>query len=556
MLHEEGFAVTEHKRSLGAYYSPEPYARLLVRWALNGRAQALLDPSYGGCAVLRVAIDELAAVGAPKPQGLIHGADIDGTTAKWTAHLISQGVPARHLVAGDFLSLEPGGELPVVGAVVGNPPYVRHHRLSAAAKRAAVASARAAGTELDGRSSLWAYFVVHAARFVQTGGRMALLLPGAVTHADYASDVLEHLERCFEDVRLVRIRERIFDDAQEESVVLLASGARDRGNRVSCQFAEVDDLAGLERMLAAPARTSPQRRQRVIEGVSQWKLELVSGDCIDILEELLAHDHVEQLGGVARVRLGTVTGANDVFVLTDDEVDRLNVRHWSTSVVRRAAWLDQPTLDADRFEAASASDPRLLLVLPSDLRVDRRTRLGRYLSDAEKAGVADRHHCRRTPWWALRNVATPDGFLPYTVAMPRGLTLNGARAASTNTIHQVSWLAGPPPQRLESWVLSTWSTIGRLCTELYGRHLGGGVLKLELSAAQRLPVIDCDWAQIPPLLDLANTSAACAAADKLVVSGPLGLRRSDLTALGAAASMLAERRVGRHAHREWATRPA
>src|SRR5687768_16846971 len=49
-----GRAVSDHKRSLGAYYSPEPYARVLVRWALAGRQQSVLDPSYGGCAVLRV----------------------------------------------------------------------------------------------------------------------------------------------------------------------------------------------------------------------------------------------------------------------------------------------------------------------------------------------------------------------------------------------------------------------------------------------------------------------------------------------------------------------
>ena len=45
---------------------------------------------------------------------------------------------------------------------------------------------------------------------------MALLLPGAVTQVDYASAVLRYVEERFDDVLLVRVRERIFDQAHEE----------------------------------------------------------------------------------------------------------------------------------------------------------------------------------------------------------------------------------------------------------------------------------------------------------------------------------------------------
>ena len=231
----------------------------------------MLDPSYGGCAVLRVALDELAALGAPAAATLIHGADIDHGAATWAAHLVAQGVPAENLVVGDFLGLEAGRDLSTVGAVVGNPPYVRHHRLTSAAKATAVAAAAAAGVRLSGRASLWAYFVIHAAGYVELGGRMALLLPGAVTQADYAAAVIEHLESRFDDVMLVRVGERIFADAEEETVVLLAAGAREAGHRVIARFSEVDDLAGLERLLAGPMERALGAAP-VFEGVAEWSL--------------------------------------------------------------------------------------------------------------------------------------------------------------------------------------------------------------------------------------------------------------------------------------------
>lgn len=117
--------------------------------------QSVLDPSYGGCAVLRVALDEMRQMNTPEPSERVYGADIDDAAGGEVggAPRLSR-CPAKNLVSGDFLALAPGAELPLVGAVVGNPPYVRHHRITAPAKAAAEAAATAAGVRLSGRASL------------------------------------------------------------------------------------------------------------------------------------------------------------------------------------------------------------------------------------------------------------------------------------------------------------------------------------------------------------------------------------------------------------------
>lgn len=539
---DQGDVVSENRRLLGAYYSPEPYARLLVRWALGGRAGTVLDPSYGGCAMLRAGLDELRLLGAEQPSDLVFGTDIDDGTSQWSAHLVSQGVPSDHLRAADFLSLAPDVELPRAAAVVGNPPYVRHHRLGKEARIQAVKAAAEAGIRLSGRASLWAYFVVHATRFVQPGGRMALLLPGAVLQADYADEVLSCLERSFERVSLVRVRERIFDDAQEETVVLLADGAAPERPIGTCQFGEVDDLAGLERLLTDPP-VQPKPRLGAVDGVAAWKAAALPAACLDLLHRILDRPQARTLGAVARVSLGTVTGANDIFVLSHKQAELLDVRHRTMPVVSRSAWLSGPVLSAASLTRACGPGRGRLLVLPNTVAVDRRTRLGRFLSAAEANGVDTRHHCRREPWWALGNVPQPDAFVPYTVGSPRGVALNSARAASTNTVHQVTWGKPFTEQQQCAWALSTWSTIGRLCAELYGRHYGGGVLKLELSAARRLPVFDgltvadTEWAACRH-----DASRARATADAALLA-IVGLNQTDMDVLKAAADALAAQRV-------------
>lgn len=500
----------------------------------------MLDPSYGGCAVLRVALDEMRQMNTPEPSERVYGADIDDAAAKWAAHLVSQGVPAKNLVSGDFLALAPGAELPLVGAVVGNPPYVRHHRITAPAKAAAEAAATAAGVRLSGRASLWAYFVVHAARFVEPGGRMALLLPSAVTEADYARAVMRQVVRCFDDVLLVRVRERIFPDALEETVALFASGARPQGDPVVTRHAAVKDAAELERLLALREADSfiPTRTQTAS---SDWKLELMTPATQDLMSSLLDNPAVSPLGEVAHVKLGTVTGANDVFVLSDRRAQELHAFESTVPVVSRSKWLSRPIFTSADHSERSAGSAARLLVLPPD-PVDRRTRLGRYLSAAERSGIRRRSHCQNDAWWSLRGVTTPDAFLPYMMGDPRGLALNQAEATSTNTVHQVVWRDPAPSKEAAAWAISTWSSLGRLCAELYGRHLGGGVLKLELSEARRLPIVTGLRVANPRCLT--DHALTVAAADEALCARMPSLKKHELSMLQHAAALLAARRRG------------
>ena len=499
--------------------------------------------------MLRVALEELAALGAPSAARQVYGADIDGSTACWAAHLVSQGVPAGNLISADFLGLEPGRDLPHVSAVVGNPPYVRHHWIADSTRRLAADVAKSADATLARRASLWAYFIVHACRFVEAGGRMALLLPGSLLQADYAPAVLRHVENAFTDVVLVRVFERIFDDASEATVVLLASGAHAPASstRRGTRLAAVNDLVGLEQFLAqlstetTPVSISP----RQIPGVPEWKSAVVSQRSLELIELILLDQNVSRLGDVARVALGTVTGANRFFVVSTADAERLGVAHWTSSVVGRSAWLRGPDLTEAALTSASADGCGRILQLPSDLVVDGRTRLGRYIAQGRLDGLPNRWHCRRDPWWSLGSIPTPDAFLPYMVGQPRGLALNSARASSTNTVHQVTWRDAPDSALARSWALSTWSVVGRVCAELFGRQYGGGVLKLELADAQRLPLIGCLEVSEDLWRDCAtDTHRAHSIADSALLASGIGLEASDFSVLQQALEHLSHQRTG------------
>src|SRR5437867_2465975 len=114
------------QKRLGAFYTPEPVARSLVRWALDGRRTPLLDPSFGGCVFLTTGLDELSRLGVRNAPALVFGIDIDPrTTRRHAEKLVGLGVPASNFIYRDFLDLTPESlnGSGAFGAVVGNPPY-------------------------------------------------------------------------------------------------------------------------------------------------------------------------------------------------------------------------------------------------------------------------------------------------------------------------------------------------------------------------------------------------------------------------------------------------
>lgn len=518
--HVAGLQEAERRR-LGAYYTSETLASKLLTWAVIDADTTVMDPSYGGCAFLRQAITRLRMLGTTSPASQVYGADIDESTALWRAHLVSRGVPPEHLHPGDFLLVDPGAELPVCGAVVGNPPYVRHHRLTPD-QLAAYAHLRNMGG-LTARANAWAYFVVHSLAFVGAGGRLAMLLPGAVLHDDgYAERVRAHVaERC-ERVLFVRVRDRLFPGVLEETVVLLATMAESAvaTSTSSVDYAEVDGEEALSALLAAWPSSDPRagnvagaplRRQKV--GSLPTAVQQVLDRCRDVLRPL---------GDIADIRIGVVTGANRFFVRSAAGWPADPAARW-VPIVSRSAWLDRPVWTDDDMSRLTADGTRTrLLAINSDRWSPRASgRLADEISRAEDEGLHTRSHTtRRRVWYDLGDITVPDAFLPYMGKSVGRPVLNRSAATSTNAVHHIRWRDAPPDTVALARIVSGWSTLWQLMGELEGRYYGGGVLKLEPGVARRLMVWDGDVHEPIAAAMLETALSASKAGD------PVGVRQA------------------------------
>ncbi|MBM4396446.1 MAG: N-6 DNA methylase [Deltaproteobacteria bacterium] len=224
------------QRQTGAYYTCPEAALAMAEWVLGNGARTALEPSFGDGAfvhALRAAAEKRAG-----GEVEVFGAELVAET--YDKALSTCILDPSHAHLGDFLAWD----VPTVDAVIGNPPYVR---LRNAAKdqcsRALAVSARELGAPMETGGSVWMPFVLHAARALASGGRMALVLPFDLTYVRYARPLWRWLGAAFGGLRLARVHQRIFPEILQDVVVLYADRRGGQTDHVRFDaFASVDDF--------------------------------------------------------------------------------------------------------------------------------------------------------------------------------------------------------------------------------------------------------------------------------------------------------------------------
>ena len=116
---------------LDRYYTPERISNALAEWAIQNPRCRVLDPSFGGCSFFRAAIGTLKRLGAKEPGKLLHGVDIDPEARQHLAGLSDTRIDKANFLTADFLGIGPEQVSNFrFQAVLGNPPYTRHHLIS------------------------------------------------------------------------------------------------------------------------------------------------------------------------------------------------------------------------------------------------------------------------------------------------------------------------------------------------------------------------------------------------------------------------------------------
>jgi adenine-specific DNA-methyltransferase len=547
----------ESRKSRGAFFTPEPIAHFLARWAISNRSDAkVLDPTCGDGVFLWTAAEELSRLGSDggSLDEQVYGVDIHAPSLTNAMDLLESHGFDAHLITNDFFNLEPPGgllsNLPTFDAVIGNPPFVRYQNHTGAARKASAVAALRQGVQLSGLASSWAALLVHAGGFVAPDGRLAMVLPAELLTVGYAEPVRQWLRQRFAAVKLVIFERLQFNDAIENVVLLLAQGTGGCDAFSLYYVHDADDLGRIQPFDEFAVTLSAD---------GKWTDLLLSIRQRQLFKSVTAQ-HFTPLATYGSPELGTVTGANHYFALNDTTRRKYNLEE-GRDIIRISPpgtkhFRGLGFSKADWEKLRIAGDAVWLLCPSKDVKVT--AGLQRYLDVGETLGVPDAYKCQvRSTWYRPPAVSSPDLFFTYMSHRYPRLINNQAKTTFLNSMHGVRLVKTAPKIARDALPLLALNSVTMLGAEVYGRSYGGGVLKMEPREAASLPMpnaeaLEAAWLKLKSEKAELNRQLKCglwidvvARVDEVLLRDTLKLSAVDAATLREAAWSLRARRMSR-----------
>jgi adenine-specific DNA-methyltransferase len=374
-----------------------------------------------------------------------------------------------------------------------------------------------------------------------------MVIPAELLQVQYAHELRAKIVSSFEHVVVIGFRRLIFPEIQQEVVLLLAEGKRSAPGQV-CDFHTIDisDAAELNAdVMARRIAHAPARHSRV--GM-KWTALYLTDSAYKAIDSAQSHRKLSNLGVLASVDVGVVTGLNAFFVLDHERAKQVCAENLSVRVVGRTGALKGVRFGDEDFNAYRESYPSHLLNLTGVAQDRFPKKLVEYIRHGEQNGAHLGYKCRiRRRWVDVPSVYVPDAFLFRQIHAYPLLVVNEAGASSTDTIHRVRLKNGVSARLLAACFVNSLTFAW---AEVAGRSYGGGVLELEPREAEELPVpyfgdLELDIDHVDALLRRGEVEAALDYVDLRTLVRRLGFTISQTKEIRSAWRELSNRRIAR-----------
>lgn len=515
------------RKALGAYYTPDNLSQLLTDWAIRLPTEKVLEPSFGGCGFLEASVNTLETLGCEQPNEQLYGADIDKKAFDFLSDKL--GVISNikdHFVCKDFIKTTIADfDNAQFDVVIGNPPYVSMHNMSEGQRKScrdvlknSIYSPRSIGTN----ASLWAFFLLHTLSFLKNGARLAWVLPSSLLHANYSEAVMTIYRKHFESLKVIKLNQRFFQalGVDEISVILLAEGYSDKPIRdTNIQYHVAENLEALKKKMEKESELEAKYS-------GNYKYSLLPPTTVSYMHQLASCESTLNLGEFSKVIIGMVTGDNNTFVLSEDEVNKLDLDGTVLRpVIGRFSQLKGLIHNHSRHAKIVAGGEKCLLVCPENLHL-KPSSIRDYLATVDKVKrKTNRTFAKRVNWYYPDDERYPDAFLSYMLDKGPRLVISSGKVNCTNSIHRVFFTNRMNYAQKKAVAASLLSSYSQLSSELVGRSYGSGVLKLEPTAAKNVSIftservlegLSNETSKIDSLLVRGNLAEAQKVVDKVI----------------------------------------
>lgn len=454
------------RRDLGAFYTPAFIVRPMVDWTLRQNPARIVDAGCGSGrftqSLARITRAEIVAI------------DMDPLATLMTrASLAVLRYRNARVVNDDYLRIA----LPPFGgrtAFIGNPPYVRHHELSADVKAQASVTATRLGHSISGLAGLHALFFLQTAALAKKGDVGCFVTSAEWLDTNYGSIVRDLMTNGLGGTRIVSFPPDVvaFEDAMATAAI---------------SYFEVGSYP--ERISFLLEDNPKSRRKIDVGGNAVARAALMNSKR---WSPMLRGDTLERdcdrpvLADIARVHRGTATGGNDFFVMTKRRARDLGIAEFCMPVISRAKEIQ----DADGI-ILDDKDRMVVLVIPPGFDRGSHPALDAYLRSGESGDWPDGPVCERwipahrKPWYLVK-ASRPLIVATYMARSAVRFALNPHGLALLNVGHGIYPKNPMPIDRARELV----ERLNAMRDEFVGlgRTYHGGLEKFEPREMERLPL--------------------------------------------------------------------
>lgn len=321
----------KRQKRFGAFYTPDTVAEFLAKWAIRTKDDFVLDPGSGEGIFMKKAAERIQSLGLSPVSSKKHvfGIEYD----KMPFEKLKKEFKGFNVVNSSFFKISPHTSIrnsfrvPLVDAVVGNPPYIERHRLVGAKSIQQKIIKSNLGLDHHAVTDVYVYFLIHASRFLKKNGRLAFIISDSWLNMNFGRALKEFLLRSYKITAIVGFEERVFEEALVRAVLILVENSPPKNNRVLfIRLRNHHDLGKVNSVLNKRKSTNKisvmDMEQRRLDPNDSWGVYLKASPQYF---EIISDSTVTPLRELASVGIGIQTLKNDFHMFDAEKIEELQL---------------------------------------------------------------------------------------------------------------------------------------------------------------------------------------------------------------------------------------
>ena len=522
----------------GGYYTPNMITEYITEWAVRSSKDTVLEPSCGDGSFLEAASIQLRRLGCPTESlpSQILGIELDPYEARKAAQY-----PAT-VINEDYFSYYSAHDA-CYDVVIGNPPFIRYQNFHEEYRRIAFELMQKEGFQPNRLTNIWLPFLLLSCKKLTENGRIGMVIPAELFQVDYAAEARSFLSEFFDSLVLITFRQLVFDDIQQEVVLLLGERTSERKGIRVIELDSIYDLGqGLFDLDIAEVKTLDHDSEK-------WVKYYLSSDELRLLKELALDPRLTPTTALFDVNVGLVSGENDFFVISQEIVDRFNLHNHVIPIVSKAEQVKGLTFSEGNLREIISNNRRAFLFAPEDKPIQELSQEEQeYIAYGEQEGFHASYKCRiRKRWYIVPRTWQPEAFLIRQANLYPKIILNEANAMVTDTLHKVRFHKGINKEAVTAAFINTYTLA---LSETIGRSYGGGVLTFEPGEIRKIliPMVGAeklDLFQLDAYQRKGDIEQMLIYTDRILLSEGLNLTPAEIEMLHGIWRKLRDRRINR-----------